>query len=101
MLFLSRFHSTDRKRLFVSSVKVYEALWPLLCRGTDKDKRDMQLLCMHWWNDLFPFDFYIKNRQMINRTYCQVWRMPFVAEVLYYGDVPAELLTLGVVGEKN
>lgn len=91
----------DRKRLFVSSVKVYEALWPLLCRGTDKDKRDMQLLCMHWWNDLFPFDFYIKNRQMINRTYCQVWRMPFVAKVLYYGDVPAELLTLGVVGEKN
>ena len=44
--------------------------------------------------------FYLDLGMDLQLSLIHIW-MPFVAEVLYYGDVPAELLTLGVVGEKN
>lgn len=81
----------DRRKLFVASTQIPEMIYAEV-KGK-KRTEEIELLCMHYWNDLFPFDFYIQNRRMINRVYHELWGLPFVSEVLYYGDIPMKKVT--------
>lgn len=78
----------DKRKLFVASTQIPEMIY---AEVTGKKRtEEIGLLCMHYWNDLFPFDFYVQNRRMINRVYHELWGLPFVPEVLYYGDIPVK-----------
>lgn len=84
----------DRNKLIIASHIIPELIYERVNNGNPEE---IDLLCMHYWNDLFPFDFYIQNRKMINSTYRELWHYPFVPEVLYYGDIGPELLKVSVI----
>lgn len=90
----------ETDKLFVASMAIPELLYAEM-QGRNRDK-EKEVLCMHYWNDLFTLDFYLQNKKMINETYRRLWGMPFKPEVLYYKDIqPGQIEVYPIENNRN
>ena len=75
-------------KLFVANTLIPEALYQEV-HGRHRQEW-ISAYQLRYWNDLFPFDFYIQNQEQIAEVYRQLLQSPFIPEVLYYGDIPPQ-----------
>lgn len=75
----------DVNKLYVANMRLSEYIYSGVV-GKHKIAPE-KLLCMHYWNDFFPFEFYIKNWKRINNIYIKNWGTTYVPEVLYFEDI--------------
>lgn len=82
----------DEKNLFVANNDVCGLLYDEMHQQKRAEWIDAYI--MRYWNDFFPFDFYVKNKRMINSEYHRLFNMIYVPEILYFGDIPSDLLNI-------
>lgn len=54
----------------------------------------VNLIKRQYWKDFIEFDYFVRNKSQINEICKRKYGMPYIAEILYFGDIKPEQLKI-------